>query len=92
MAGSFVMRAVTLGLCGGGYGLAASIYNLVMVDQLGLAMINPMLSITSLVMGLLYLVLGPITGYLENGQVLCGCGSFDEVDTHTLPYLVTNFN
>lgn len=56
------LKAVTMALCGVGYGVAASLYNLVIVEELGLAMITPTLSISSLIMGILYGVLGPLTG------------------------------
>lgn len=51
-----------MALCGVGYGVAASLYNLVIVEELGLTMIIPTLSIASLIMGILYGVIGPLTG------------------------------
>lgn len=59
---SLNLKAVSMALCGVGYGVAASLYNLVIVEELGLTMITPTLSIASLITGIFYGVLGPLTG------------------------------
>ena len=51
-----------MGAFGSGTGLVFASYNLVMVEVLGLAMLQPTLSITGLFNGALFLIIGPFIG------------------------------
>lgn len=52
----------TMGTFGVGYGFFFTSYNLVMVEVLGLPMLQPMLSVTGLFKSTCFLILGPLIG------------------------------
>ena len=61
-ADDLLVKAAMMGVFGSGTGLVFASYNLVMVEVLGLAMLQPTLSITGLFNGALFLILGPFIG------------------------------
>ncbi|XP_063843218.1 monocarboxylate transporter 12-like [Scylla paramamosain] len=65
-ADDLLVKAAMMGAFGSGTGLVFASYNLVMVEVLGLAMLQPTLSITGLFNGALFLVIGPFIGLVRD--------------------------
>ncbi|KAK3850313.1 hypothetical protein Pcinc_042977 [Petrolisthes cinctipes] len=63
---SLVWRAITLSMCGAGYGLASSTFYLVIIELVGLSLMSPTLCIAGLIMGLQYIVMGPVAGLIRD--------------------------
>ncbi|KAK3863817.1 hypothetical protein Pcinc_030449 [Petrolisthes cinctipes] len=63
---SLVWRAITLSMCGAGYGLASSTFYLVIIELVGLSLMSPTLCIAGFIMGLQYIVMGPVAGLIRD--------------------------
>lgn len=59
---TLIMKMTTMGTFGVGYGLFFTSYNLVMVEVLGLPMLQQMLSVTGLFKSMCFLIFGPLLG------------------------------
>lgn len=66
-----LIKAAMMGAVGSGTGLVFSSYNLVMVEVLGLPMLQPTLSITGLFNGVFFLIFGPLIGMYAKDLVHC---------------------
>lgn len=73
------MKVIYLSLVGVGSGFSASVYNPVVVDELGLPMLTHTFSAVSLMTAFLYGVMGPVAGekawlhlgvWLHKGEVV----------------------
>ncbi|KAK4301962.1 hypothetical protein Pmani_025927 [Petrolisthes manimaculis] len=66
VAESLTWRVITLSMCGAGYGLASSTFYLVIIELVGLSLMSPTLCIGGFLMGLQYLVMGPMAGLVRD--------------------------
>ncbi|KAK4299142.1 hypothetical protein Pmani_028560 [Petrolisthes manimaculis] len=76
---TLVFKVFTSAVCGVGYGMTGALYNLVIVEELGMDMLFTTLSISSLLLGFLYAVMGPVAGLLRDltgnyTSSMCFCG------------------
>ncbi|XP_050713861.1 monocarboxylate transporter 4-like isoform X2 [Eriocheir sinensis] len=63
---TLAMKMTSMGTFGVGYGFFFTSYNLVMVEVLGLPMLQPMLSVTGLFKSTCFLTLGPMIGSVRD--------------------------